>query len=55
MKYIKPQNTVVRIQSKCLICTSTVSNVRGNVDLEYGGGGSEAARTREYNAWGEDW
>ena len=47
---------VVRLQQQSIICSSPVSRVSGNADLNYDGGGSGPARVRQHNAveW-EDW
>ena len=54
--YLQPTMMVVRLQQQSIICSSPVSRVSGNADLNYYGGGSGPARVRQHNAveW-EDW
>lgn len=55
-KYNKPTMWIVNIQHKSSILVgSEVKSVDGNASLEWGGGGTEAARTRENNVWDEEW
>ena len=53
--YMKPTLTVVFMQTNRIICTSanSVSGVGGNASLNYGGGSSSAAMSREGD-WDED-
>ena len=48
---------VVTLQQQSIICTSLVSNVDGNADLGYGGGGSGPARARQHSGidWDDEW
>lgn len=52
--YNKPAIVVVKLQAMSILCESTVTSVASNADLEYGGGSSTAARTRE-SVWEEEW
>ena len=56
--YLKPTIQVVTLQQQGIICTSNVSNVDGNADIGYGGGGSGPACVRgrgevEWDEWQE--
>ncbi|MBR3490682.1 MAG: hypothetical protein IKH44_00060 [Bacteroidales bacterium] len=52
--YMKPTLYVVIMQTNRIICGSgTVSGVGGNASLNYGGGSSSAAMSREGD-WDED-
>ena len=53
--YMKPTTSVVFMQATSMICTSgEVTNTESNADLNYGGGGSGAAMSREGNWDDED-
>ena len=55
--YQRPDLTVVHIQHQCLICQS-VTSVENNADLNYRGGGNDAARVKgqgDYNVWDDEW
>lgn len=46
---------VVTLQQHSIICASPVSDVSGNVDMDYGGGGNSPARARSYDIdWDDD-
>jgi len=51
--YLQPTMMVVTLQQQSIICSSPVSDVKSNADLEYGGGRSGSARARSYG--GIDW
>jgi len=55
--YLQPTMMVVTLQQQSIICTSLVSNVDGNADLGYGGGGSGPARARQHSGidWDDEW
>ena len=54
--YIQPAIIVVKMQHQSIICTSTVNNISGNADIDYIGGGSGPARTREScGIWDDEW
>jgi hypothetical protein len=60
--YIKPEIWVEELTLEGCIA-DVVSNIRGNTNLNFGGGGSGPARTDENNLWedensnenGSDW
>ena len=53
--YIKPTITVETSLVQEIICIS-LNNVDGNAGLDYGGGGSDDARTKEESgSWDIDW
>jgi len=56
-KYMKPTMMVVKLQQQSIICSSPVSDVNGNADLDFGGGGSGPARARSYGGidWDDEW
>jgi len=47
--YLQPTMMVVTLQQHSIICSSPVSNVDSNADLNYGGGGSGPARARQHS------
>ena len=51
--YLQPTMMVVTLQQQSIICSSPVSDVNGNADLDCGGGGSGHARARSNG--GIDW
>ena len=57
--YLNPTMVVVKLQHSSIICASNgniVSSINGNAGLNYGGGGSGDARTKESsNIWDEEW
>ena len=56
--YIRPEITVVRLlQKNALLLTScqSVSTNLADDAINYGGGSSGDARTREQNVWDEGW
>ena len=55
--YIQPTMVVVKLQHQGIICTSgIVTRTAGNADLDYEGGGSGPARTKESsNVWDDTW
>lgn len=56
--YLIPQIKVVKVGCANMIAQSIVTNVGGNASLNYGGGGSGAARVREqtnYDVWNDNW
>ena len=56
-KYMKPTMMVVTLQQQSIICTSDVSRVSGNADLNYDGGGNGPARARQHSGidWDDEW
>ena len=53
--YVKPTMWVEEIENQDIICASTtVTEISGNADIEYGGGGSGPARGRSFDSWGDD-
>ncbi len=52
--YTKPAAQVLRIEESRIICAS-VNKVESNVNMNYRGGSSGAARTRQQGIWGDDW
>ena len=56
-KYMKPTMMVVTLQQQSIICSSPVSNVDSNADLNFGGGGSGPARARQHSGidWDDEW
>ena len=55
--YLQPTMMVVTLQQQSIICTSPVSSVSSNADLDYGGGGRGPARARSYGGtdWDNEW
>jgi len=54
--YIMPTILVEMSLVQEIICTSMMNNVDGNAGLDYGGGGSDDARTKEESgSWDIDW
>jgi hypothetical protein len=54
--YVKPMMWVEEIENQDIICASTtVTEISGNADIEYGGGGSGPARARGFFGEDEDW
>ena len=56
--YLQPTMMVVTLQQHSIICGSNgVSHVSGNVDMDYGGGGSGPARARQHSGidWDDEW
>ena len=56
--YLQPTMMVVRLQQQSIICASNdVSRVSSNVDMDYGGGGSDPARARQHSGtdWDDEW
>jgi len=51
--YLQPTMMVVTLQQQSIICSSPVSDVNSNADLDYGGGGSGPARSRSFDC--DDW
>lgn len=51
--YLQPTMMVVTLQQQSIICSSPVSDVNSNADLDYGGGRSGPARSRSFD-W-DDW
>jgi len=45
---------VVKLQLQAIVCNSPVNNVKGNADVNYGGGGSGAARGRSFTDWDDE-
>ena len=45
------------LQQESIICSSPVSDVKGNADIDYGGGGSDPARARSHGGidWDDEW
>ena len=52
--YNKPVIVVVKLQAMSILCESTVTSVASNAELEYGGGSTITARTRQ-SLWDEEW
>jgi len=54
---MKPTMMVVKLQQQGIICTSDVSRVSGNADLNYDGGGNGPARARQHSGidWDDEW
>ena len=55
--YMKPTMMVVTLQQQGIICTSPVTSVNGNADMDYDGGGSGPARARQHSGfdWDNEW
>ena len=55
--YWQPTMMVVTLQQHSIICSSSVSDVNSNADLDYGGGGSGPARARQHSGidWDDEW
>ena len=55
--YIKPNMTVVTLQHHSIICQSNCVKVFSSTDdIDYGGGGSGEAYTKESTgAWDDEW
>ena len=51
--YVKPQVEVVRVKT-CLLLADSIKTVSNSVGLEYGGGGSGSARSRDYDDWEDE-
>ena len=59
-EYMKPAMRVVRTLQTNIICASpamrrTTTNLTGNDAIQYGGGGSGAARSRDLGWDDEEW
>ena len=55
--YVMPQMKVVKINQRSFIMasdTGKVSNVGGNADFVWGGGGNYEGRSRDYDDWDEE-
>ena len=52
--YMKPAVQVLHIEESSIICAS-VDKVESNANMNYRGGSSGAARTRQQGIWGDDW
>ena len=55
--YVMPQMKVVKINQRSFIMASggdSVSNVGGNADFKWGGGGNYEGRSRDYDDWDEE-
>ena len=56
--YLQPTMMVESLQQQDIICASNrVSSVNSNVDMDYGGGGSDPARARQHSGidWDDEW
>ena len=54
--YIQPSMTVVRLQHQSIICQSYVKSFNCAEDIDYGGGGSGDAYTKESSSvWDDEW
>ena len=55
-KYIQPCLVVVRLQHHSIICQSYVKSFNCTEDINYGGGGSGDAYTKESSSvWDNEW
>jgi hypothetical protein len=54
-KYSKLSMRVFQLQPRNCLLQGSVKEVYNSVGLEYGGGDSGSARTRENNLWDEEW
>ena len=59
INYVQPATTVVSVEPHAHILNnvSPVSKVESNAEINYGGGNSGAARTKDagYDVWDDDW
>jgi len=53
--YIQPAMFAVRLCHQSQILTRSVRDVDSNVDIDYGGEGTEPARVKPHSIWDEDW
>lgn len=54
--YIQPSMTVVRLQHQSIICQSHVKSFNCTEYIDYGGGGSGDAYTKESSSvWDDEW
>ncbi len=53
--YIQPAMFAVRFCHQSQILTRSVRDVDSNVDIDYGGEGTEPARVKPHSIWDEDW
>ena len=55
--YLKPEQRVVKIQQHSIICSSPLTSISNNAELNYGGGSNQSARVKRdcYNVWDDDW
>ena len=55
--YLQPTMMVVTLQQHSIICSSPVSDVDTNVDMDYGGGGNGPARAPRRSGidWDDEW
>ncbi len=53
--YIQPAMFAVRLWQQSQILTGSITDVEGNVDVNYGGEGTEPARVKPHSIWDEDW
>lgn len=51
----KPAMHMFEVQESSIICNSEVSNIDGNTDISYGGGGDGEAYSRKGNVWEQAW
>ena len=47
--YFNPSMEVIEIQEQCNILDSSITDLDGNTDIEYGGGGVEEPMARKFN------
>ena len=58
MTYIKPQTTVLKLQTQTVLQSGSynINGINSNAGLEIGNDNNRwDARTREQNIWGEEW
>ncbi len=53
--YIQPAMFAVRLWQQSQILTGSITDVEGNVDVNYGGEGTEPARVKPHSIWDEVW
>ena len=52
--YQQPMMNVVNLQHISYILSGSVNRVSGNAGLNYGGGGSGEAKSRQHSVWDND-